>query len=493
MENFDLYRDIARRTNGDIYLGVVGPVRAGKSTFITKFMETLVLPNIEDKHAKERTIDELPQAAAGRTIMTTQPKFVPNEAARVMLKDGIGVKVRMVDCVGYLIDGAQGHKEGTKPRMVRTPWSDAEMPFEQAAEMGTKKVITDHSTIGLVVTSDGSIGTEIARSGYIKAEERVINELKELGKPFAVLLNTAKPAVEETGKLRRSLGEKYGVPVIAVDAANMGMDDINSILETVLFEFPIAKIEYELPAWMQTLPFSNPIIGEICAQAIRAAADMQKMRDYGDGEAILNNNDDLESPKISNVIMGEGRVVYQIEAKPGLFYKVLSGECGCEISDDFTLMDYLKQVTHAKKEFDKIKHALAEADEHGYGVVSPTLEQMRLEEPEIVKQGNRFGVKLKASAPSLHIMKVDIETEVNPVVGTEAQSEELVKYLLSGFESDPKGIWETEMFGKTLSGLVKEGLSNKLAVMPADAQKKMRKTLSRIVNEGRGGVICILL
>jgi len=493
MEKFDLYKDIAQRTGGDIYVGVVGPVRAGKSTFITKFMEALVLPNVENKHIKERMTDEMPQAAAGKTIMTTQPKFVPNEAAAVMLRPNVEVKVRMVDCVGYLIDGAQGHKEGGKPRLVKTPWSDAEMPFEQAAETGTKKVIAEHSTIGVVITSDGSIGTELSRGAYLKAEERVVDELKSRGKPFVVVLNTSKPTSPETSKLTAGLKEKYNVPVTAVDILNMGIENINGILESILFEFPLSDIEFDIPEWMQTLESENRIIKEIAAGITAFAANVSKMRDYRLGESLFDANNDLNPIQTANVSLGEGRIIYSITAKPHLFYKVLSEECGCDISSDYNLMAYVKNLVHAKTEYDRIKRALDDAEENGYGVVNPGMEQMMLEEPEILRSGGRFGVRLRASAPSLHIMKVDIQTEVNPLVGTEAQGEELVKYLLSEFEQNPKGIWKTQMFGKSLHSLVSEGLNSKLHAMPNDTQKKMRRTLSRIVNEGRGGIICILL
>lgn len=493
MENFDLYQDIATRTNGDIYIGVVGPVRAGKSTFITKFMEALVIPNIADKHKRERTIDELPQAAAGKTIMTTQPKFIPNEAARIKLRDNIDINVRMVDCVGYLIDGVQGHREGSKPRLVRTPWSDVEMPFEEAAEIGTRKVINDHSTIGIIVTSDGTIGTELPRSAYVKAEERVVAELKETGKPFLIILNTSTPSSADTIKLKNALSEKYNTAVLAIDVINLNIEEINIILETVLLEFPLRSLEIEIPRWMQTLACDNSIICDIMKYANELASKLTKMRDYALGESISPPSHRLKQPVVESVSLGEGKIIYNVEPQEDLFFSILSEECGCKIDSDFKLMSYIKQVSHAKNEYDKIKSALEEVAQTGYGVVSPTLEEMTLEEPEIVRQGSRFGVRLKASAPSLHIMRVDLETEVNPIVGTEQQSEDLVKYLLSEFENDPKGIWETEMFGKSLHKLVKEGLTNKLLAMPAEAQKKMRKTLSRIVNEGRGGVICILL
>lgn len=493
MENFDLYQDISRRTNGDIYIGVVGPVRTGKSTFIAKFMEALVIPNIENKHSKERTIDELPQSAAGKTIMTTQPKFVPNEAASIKINDKIDVRVRMVDCVGYMVDGVQGHQENKKPRLVKTPWSDVEMPFEQAAEIGTKKVITEHSTIGIVITTDGSIGTELERSAYVKAEERVVNELTELKKPFVVVLNCADPSAKDSQKLKNSLAQKYGVPVIALNVVALSIEDINSLLETVLLEFPVRIIEVELPMWMQTLPRDNSIIKEIISCGTELGGSITKMRDYAAGEAFFADSERVNPPRISQISLGEGRIVYTVEPKDNLFFGILSEECGCDINDDYKLMSYIRQAAFAKCEYDKIKGALDDVNEFGYGVVSPTLEQMALEEPEIVKQGSRFGVRLKASAPSLHIMRVDLETEVSPIVGTEQQSEDLVKYLLSEFENDPQGIWDTQMFGKSLHKLVKEGLTNKLVAMPNDAQKKMRRTLTRIVNEGRGGVICILL
>ena len=493
MENFDLYQDIATRTNGDIYVGVVGPVRAGKSTFITKFMESLVIPNIANKNVKERTIDELPQAAAGKTIMTTQPKFIPNEAAKIKIRDNIEIKVRMVDCVGYLVDGVQGHKENSKPRLVKTPWSDAEMPFEEAAELGTRKVITEHSTIGVCITSDGSIGTDIPRSAYVKAEEKVVGELKATGKPFLIILNTVNPLSSETTKLKNALSEKYNTSVLAIDVLNLKIEEINLILETVLLEFPIRTLEIELPNWLQTLSPDNSVIKDVLDYTHQLASKMSKMREYAIGEMIEVGNESLEKPSVSNVNLGEGKVVYSIMPKDNLFFSVLSEECGCEIDNDFRLMSYIKQVAHSKTTYEKLKCALEEVEQKGYGVVSPSLDEMTLEEPEIVRQGSRFGVRLKASAPSLHIMKVDLETEVSPIVGTEQQSEDLVRYLLSEFENDPKGIWETEMFGKSLHKLVKEGLTNKLNAMPQEAQKKMRKTLSRIVNEGRGGVICILL
>ncbi|MDR0856441.1 MAG: stage IV sporulation protein A [Clostridiales bacterium] len=493
MENFDLYGDIARRTGGDIYLGVVGPVRAGKSTFITRFMNTLVVPKVENAHVRERMVDELPQSAAGKTIMTTQPKFVPNEAVPVKLSGDAEARVRLVDCVGYLADGAQGHREGGKPRLVKTPWQEAEMPFDAAAEYGTRKVIDDHATIGIVVTSDGTIGTELPRAAYVKPEERVVADLRGRGKPYVVILNTADPTAAGAAKLRASLQEKYGVPVFAVNALTMSEADINAILEGVLFEFPLSCVDFEIPQWLQTLDADHPLIADIAAAALGFAKTATKMKDYPTGAQLLTDHADLEGVTGTGIDLGAGRLSYTIAPKAHLFYKLLSEACGCAIESDFHLMSYMKELTHAKREYDRLKAALDEAEESGYGVVSPSADRMTLEEPEIVRAGGRFGVRLRASAPSLHIMRVDVEAEVNPIVGTEAQSEELVKYLLAEFETDPQGIWDTEMFGKTLQSLVGEGLTGKLHAMPQDTQKKMRKTLSRIVNEGRGGVICVLL
>ena len=490
--SYEIYRDIAGRTNGDIYIGVVGPVRTGKSTFISKFMQTLVLPNITDKNVRERTLDELPQSAAGRTVMTTQPKFVPANGVTVNLSDNIRFQVRMLDCVGYLVDGAMGATEAEKPRMVRTPWSEKEMPFEQAAEIGTQKVISEHSTIGIVMTTDGSI-SDIPRASYIQAEERVIRELKSLNKPFIVIMNSANPAGEECQKLASAIGERYDVPVLPLDVKNIDETGIEDILKTVLYEFPLKVIDFELPAWMKAISKDNPLIAGLLEEIRDQCGSVCKMRDYAKLENMTFSNEKFFKPQNVSILPGEGRFKFKIDVDSKLFYDMLSVEAGCEIQDDFRLLSYVREVQEAKKQYDKLKVALDSVMETGYGVVNPTLDEMKLEEPEIVKSGGRFGVRLKASAPSLHIMKVDIKTEVSPIVGTEQQSEELVKYLLSEFENDPKGIWETNMFGKSLHMLVKEGLSNKLNAMPADTQVKMRRTLGRIINEGKGGMICILL
>ena len=493
MEEFDVYKDISERTDGDIYIGVVGPVRAGKSTFITNFMNRLVVPKIKSKHVRERMTDELPQSANGKAIMTTQPKFVPGEAVSVNIADNIDIRIRLVDCVGYLIDGATGHLENDKPRMVKTPWSDEAIPFEQAAEIGTQKVITEHSTIGVVMTSDGSIDTELARAAYVSAEERVVNELKSLGKPFIVVLNSKVPQSTETVKLAASLSDKYETAVIPLDVLNMTENDIKDLFAKVLMEFPLRDVEFKIDKWLQALPMDNEIISSLLAKIADKTAAMKKMSDYKAVDEAFVEGSDFASVAVSSVELGKGKVTYELAAKPELFYKALSASCGMEITDDFALMSNMKELVHAKKEYDKISVALESVKKTGYGVVAPSLDEMTLEEPQIVKQGSHYGVKLKASAPSLHIMEVDIAAEVSPVMGAEEQSEDMVKNMLASFETNPKGIWETDMFGKSMHVLVNEGLNNKLNSLPGDTQKKMRKTLSRIINEGKGGVICILL
>ena len=491
MENYNIYKDITTRSGGDIYLGVVGPVRTGKSTFITNFVNKLILPNITNSYAKERAIDELPQSAQGKTIMTTEPKFVPNEAVTIDIDD-IKMKLRLIDCVGYTVKGASGYEENEKPRFVKTPWSDSDMPFDKAAEIGTKKVITEHSNIAVLITTDGSF-TDIDRTGYVEAEERVVAELKQCQKPFIVVLNTTKPESAETKKLVESLESKYSTKVLPLNVKDMTENDIATIFNLLLEEFPVNTIQIKMPKWMEALPFSSSLISEIVSEVKLGTEGLEKIGDFKFKKTLFETSENFEPVMDSKIILSEGNITINVEPKPELFYKVLSDECGVKIENDFELINNLKDLSHAKKEYDKLKVALQEVDETGYGVVIPSMDEMKLEDPEIVKQGSKFGVRLKASAPSLHIMKVDINTEVSPIVGTEQQSEDLVKYLLSEFENNPQGIWNTEMFGKSLHELVQEGLSSKLSSMPKEAQNKMRKTLGRIVNEGKGGVICILL
>lgn len=487
-----IYEDIKTRTNGDIYIGVVGPVRVGKSTFITEFMKKLVIPNIENENAKKRTIDELPQSADGKTVMTTQPRFVPNEAVKIAVADKINLKVRMIDSVGYLVSGAMGVTENDKPRLVKTPWSKKEMPFEKAAELGTKKVIEDHSTIGIVVTTDGTV-TDLDRGSYLKAEEEIIRDVKKCNKPFVIVLNTKNPQSADAKRLAQSLKEKYECEVVAMNVQDMKDADVERVFEKMLKEFPITSLKVNIPKWISALPFSNPIVKEVVGEIKRFGGAVKKVGDTDKDAILFQESDSFEPITFSSVEMGDGVVRFTIQPKENLFYKVLSDECGFEIKDDFELVSYIKDLAIAKVEYDKIKSALSEAEEGGYGIVVPKQEEFTLQEPEVVKQGGRYGVKIKASAPSLHIIKVDVETEVTPLVGTEQQSKDLVDYLNEQFENNPTEIWQTNLLGKSLSSLVGDNISSKIVMMPNDAQRKMRKTLSRIINEGKGGVLCILL
>ncbi|MBO4898243.1 MAG: stage IV sporulation protein A [Clostridia bacterium] len=492
MEEYNIYNDIGERCGGDIYIGVVGPVRTGKSTFIKKFMELLVLPNITQEHSRLRAQDELPQSAAGRTIMTTEPKFIPNEAVEISLADNAKMNVRMIDCVGYIVDGAMGDTEDGQVRMVQTPWSVAEMPFPKAAEIGTQKVIREHSTIGLVITTDGTV-TDIEREGYIEAEERVIRELREINKPFIVLLNSTNPYGEKCSALKEELQAKYGVSVMSVDCANLGANDINAIIESVLFEFPVSEISIDIPKWVTALDDENCIKKGLYEKIRDSLGSVNKIKDISDFAGSIGGFEYAQRAATDSINLGNGTVKMSITAPAGLFYKVLSDETGFDISDEGNLMSLMKELSTAKKNYDKLEYALHEVTETGYGIVSPSIDELRLEEPEIVKQGGKYGVRLRASAPSIHMIRADIETEVSPIVGTEKQSEELIHYLLSEFEVDPKKIWESNLFGKSLHELVNEGLHNKLSLMPKDAQNKLRDTLEKIINEGSGGLICIIL
>lgn len=489
---FNLYRDIAERTDGDVYIGVVGPVRTGKSTFISRFMEELVLPGMPQGPKRSRVADELPQGGSGRTIMTTQPKFVPGEAVSVSLSDQATVRVRMVDSVGYLVEGALGTEEDGAARMVHTPWFDHDIPFEQAAEIGTRKVINEHATIGLVVTTDGSIA-ELPRDVYAEPETRVINELKHIGKPFIVVLNSRHPQQEETQQLRDQLSARHDVPVLALNVKEMGLNDIQNVFEQVLFQFPLREIRMTVPGWMHALDESHWLIEHVLDSLRGGAASVGRMRDHAVFASAFEESPYSTGLQTDGIDLGQGRLSYTLPLKDGLFNRVLGEECGTEIKGDAHLLSLMKELVAAKTEYDHVAQALKSVRETGYGLVTPSMNELTLQEPEIVQQGGRFGLKLKAHAPSLHMIRVDIETEVSPVVGTEKQSEELVKYLLEEFENDSQRIWNTNFFGKSLHELVREGLSNKLMRMPADAQEKVQETLSKIINEGTGGMICILL
>ncbi|NLV22358.1 MAG: stage IV sporulation protein A [Syntrophomonadaceae bacterium] len=492
MEGNHILNDIAERTGGDIYLGVVGPVRTGKSTFIKRFMELMVLPNIKDVYERERAKDELPQSGAGKTITTTEPKFVPNEAIEISTQSGLTMKVRLVDCVGYSVPGALGYEEDEEPRMVRTPWFDYEVPFEEAAEIGTRKVIADHSTIGIVLVTDGSI-SDIPRSNYVETEERVISELKELRKPFIVILNSTHPYDKETLELAEELSEKFDVSVMPLDCAAMSIEQIYSVLEEVLYEFPVQEVNIRLPLWVEQLE-EDFWLREEMENAIRdILSGIKKVRDIENAIEKLSEIDNVSYVSLEEMELGTGTASIDITVPEDLFFKALSEVSGFAVEGNHDIIRLMKDLGFAKKEFDKVASALEEVKQSGYGVVTPHLEEMILEEPELIRQGSRFGVKLKAKAPSLHIIQADITTEITPIIGTEKQCEELVRYMLDEFEEDPAKIWGSNIFGKSLHDLVREGIQNKLHRMPENAQHKLQDTLQRIVNEGSGGLICIII
>ncbi len=491
-DNLKLYQDISSRTDGDIYIGVVGPVRTGKSTFIKNFMDLLVIPNIDNSYKRERALDELPQSASGRTIMTTEPKFVPNEAVQITLDGNIKFKARLVDCVGYLVNNAIGYLEDDIPRMVKTPWSDEEIPFGEAAEIGTKKVIQDHSTIGILVTTDGSF-SGISRDDYILAEERVVKELKEINKPFVIVLNTVAPYSDYSRDLANSLEEKYDCPVIPTDCSNLSLYDINEIFSKVLYEFPIERINITYPKWVDGLDNSHWLRKELNQEIKQTFSGISVIKQANFAVSNLQNTEIINSTTIQEINLGTGNITIEINLKEDLFYKVLTEVSGQNINNEFDLFTTFYNFSRIKCEYDRIAPALEEVKAKGYGIITPSMDDLILDEPEMVKQGSKFGIKLKAKAPSIHMILTDVETEVSPIVGSEKQSEELVKYLLEEFESDPKKIWESNIFGKSLHELVNEGLQNKLEKMPEDAQMKLQETLERIVNEGGGGLICIIL
>lgn len=487
-----IYQSIAERTDKQIYLGIVGPVRTGKSTFIKSFMEQLVLPNIENVYQKERARDELPQSGSGRTIMTAEPKFVPEEAVRITLDDGASLSVRMIDCVGYMVSGAIGQFEDDAPRMVSTPWFDHEISLSEAAEIGTRKVITEHSTIGLVVTTDGSIG-EIPRADYVPAEERIISELKEINKPFCVLLNTTDPQSAAALALAEKLSAKYGVACMPVNCMTLDGAAITEILKTVLYEFPVKEFAFTLPDWVNALPDGNEVRDGIYGSVVNVCGQIRKMRQVREKIGQLDQCPYIEWAKSDEIDLGDGVVRVTLASPKALFYQIISEQSGIEVRSDGDLLPLLCEMADIREKYARVEGALEQVRSTGYGIVMPTLGELHLEKPEIVMQGGKYGVRLKASAPSIHLIRADIETEVSPTVGSEKQSEDLVKYLLSEFEDSPEKIWESNIFGKSLNELVNEGLNNKLYRMPADARAKLQETLQRIINEGSSGLICIIL
>lgn len=488
----DIYNDISKRTGGDIYIGVVGPVRTGKSTFIKKFMDTLVIPNISDSFVKERALDELPQSAAGRTIMTTEPKFIPEDAIELNMSDNIKMRVRLIDCVGYIVPSSVGYIEEDQPRMVRTPWYDEEIPFNMAAEIGTKKVITEHSTIGLVITTDGSISS-IPRDEYEEAEERVINELKELKKPFVVLMNCIEPNSASVISLCTSLTEKYSVPVVPVNCLELTEQEITDVLTDVLYEFPVSNVGINFPSWINSLEKDNYLKSSIFASIRQSAVNITNIRSVSSFADALKDNEYIESVSVNSLDLSTGMVSIKLYVDNTYFYKVLSENCKVEIKNEKELMSEFTELIQMRNKYDRFSKALSEVEETGYGIVMPEMNELSLGEPEIMKQGGRYGVRLKAEAPSIHMIKCNTFTEVAPIVGSESQSQELVMYLLKEFEENPSDIWNTNIFGKSLHELVSEGLNNKLYRMPIDARNKFRETIERVINEGCNGLICIIL
>ena len=490
MEN--IYRDISQRTQGDIYIGVVGPVRTGKSTFIKRFMESLVIPNIDNVYSKERARDELPQSGSGKMIMTAEPKFVPEEAVKISVDNNSSFNVRMIDCVGYMVEGALGAMDGDAPRMVTTPWFDYEIPMTEAAEIGTRKVIAEHSTLGLVITTDGTV-TDIPREDYIPAEERVIEELREMEKPFIVLVNSIAPESSETKKLCAEISEKYDVTCLAVNCMNIAEPEIKDIIRGVLYEFPVTELDVHMPTWVDTIPHGHPIKTELYGCIMDAAGKMKKIRDVDDGIDTMRECKNVSHVMISEIDLGTGVATARAELPRTLFYEILSKQTGFDIKDDGDLLPLLSELSGVNGEYKRVSEALKQVRETGYGIVMPENNELTLEEPEIVKQGGQYGVRLRASAPSIHMLRADITTEVAPIVGSERQSEELVVCMLKEFEDAPEKIWESNIFGKSLYDLVNEGLHNKIHKMPNEARMKLKETVERITNENCTGLICIII
>ena len=486
-------REIGARTGGEILIGVVGPVRTGKSTLIKQFMEQLVLPALTDEDARRRARDELPQSAAGRTIMTTEPKFIPETAVPLQLEGGGECSVRLIDCVGYMVEGAMGHEENEKPRMVKSPWFDEAIPFDLAAETGTRKVIRDHSTIGIVVTTDGTI-SEIPRKNYLPAEKRVVEELEALGKPFVVLLNSTHPEAPETRALAEKMEQEYGRSVLPVNCLDLDRSALHEILQRVLYEFPVRELDFAIPRWVTMLDRGHWLQTEIYTAAMDFSEKISRMKDVpAQNSAGALGSDSVESSTLSGMNLSDGVVRVTVLLKPEVFYRVLSEQTGLAIGDEAGLMPCIIELSKAKREYEKIRSALEQVEATGYGIVMPTIDELSLEEPEIIRQGGRYGVRLEASAPSIHMLKAVIRTEINPIVGTEKQSEDLVQSLLGDFESDPERLWESNIFGKSLHELVNEGLQNKLLHMPQEARGRLQDTLEKVINDGCSGLICILL
>ncbi|MBQ8232986.1 MAG: stage IV sporulation protein A [Lachnospiraceae bacterium] len=490
MNTYDLYHDIQERTGGEIYIGVVGPVRTGKSTFIKRFMDVMVLPYMEDEHARVRAQDEMPQSAGGKTITTTEPKFIPKEAAKVALNDDVEVSVRLIDCVGYMVDGAAGHLEENEERMVKTPWFDHEIPFTQAAEIGTDKVMNDHSTIGLVVTTDGSFG-DIPRNNYLAAEEKTILALKRLGKPFLVLLNSQKPFSDEVKKLAEEIAAKYGVTVLPVNCEQLKKEDIHRILEQILYEFPISVMEFYMPKWVEMLPSDNRMKQELIEKAFALMKTYDTVRDVVSNPVQMDSQY-IKRTKTDSVNMSDGSIKVLLDVDDCYYYEMLSEMIGEDITDEYQLIGKLKEFAAMKKEYAKVLSAVNSVRMKGYGVVTPEKGEITLNQPELIKHGSKFGVKIKAVSPSIHMIRANIETEIAPIVGTQEQADDLIKYINQADNSD-QGIWDTNIFGKTVEQLVGEGITSKVASIGEESQVKLQDTMQKIVNDSNGGMVCIII
>ena len=490
MDSFQVYRDMKVRTNGEIYIGVVGPVRTGKSTFIKRFMDLLVLPNMTDRHARERTKDELPQSASGTTIMTTEPKFVPKEAAVVKLSDDVEVKIRLIDCVGYMVEGASGHTENGAERQVKTPWFEYEIPFTKAAEIGTRKVIHDHATIGFVVTTDGSV-TDLPRENYVEAEEKTVRELQSIGKPFLILLNCSKPYSDEAKQLKEELEQKYSASVMPVNCEQLKTEDIHNMMQQVLYEFPLTEVEFYLPKWVEMLSRDHQIKQDLLDHVKRIMEDLDDIR------SAVSGNMEKESPyidriSVDKVEMDTGKVKISIGFRQSCYYDVLSELTGTQIWGEYGLISTLKELSAMKEEFSQIRDAFTDVKMKGYGVVNPRKEEITLDEPAIIKQGSKFGVRIRSTAPSIHMIRANIETEIAPIVGSEQQAEDLVQYIKKESES-PEGVWGTNIFGKSVEELVMDGMRSKIAMINDESQVKLQDTMQKIVNDSNGGLVCIII
>ncbi len=490
MDSNHLYKDIQARTNGEIYIGVVGPVRTGKSTFIKRFMEVLVLPHMEDEPGKARTRDELPQSASGKTIMTTEPKFIPKEAAEIHLMEDVPVKVRLIDCVGYMVEGAAGHVEGGEERQVKTPWFDYEIPFTKAAGIGTRKVIHDHATIGIVITTDGSIG-ELSRGSYMEAEEKTIRELQSIGKPFIVLVNSVRPFGEEAKEVVREIEEKYGVRVMAVNCEQLKEEDIHRILEGVLSTFPISEIEFYIPKWVEMLPIEHKIKQDLLEHIREILDGVDEMGDAS-GRIAKPESPFIEDLRVEQIGMDTGCVKIRIEVAQKYYYEMLSELTGTEIAGEYELISELKNLSQLKTEYEGVKDAFSSVRMRGYGVVSPTRDEITLDEPTVIKQGSKYGVKIHSTAPSIHLIRANIETEIAPIVGNEQQAEDLITYIKET-ENQEGGIWKTNIFGKSIEELVMDGMRNKMSVINDESQSKLQDTMQKIVNDSNGGLVCIII